>query len=348
MWMRLIFSSGVFKNACMKSVHALFFFVLITAGLVRAESSIAGGRVQDKPVYVDLYGGIGQVTSLSGSVSEVQNGSLISGGLNVDLKDLGIEDGSETTMFGGSITWKWVTLLVDVRNNTVEASGTADSELRLNVDNLEFNGVNLEYLLLPVGTDFNIDAESNWIGAGLRITPFTLNPEGRVRFTPWLHLGAQFVDTSYTIDSGNTLRLDIPGFGERVFAVGGTATGEAQLLIPEYGIGAEVRFRFFDPGERGMELVAAGTYKILQFDGSLDSIGFDDADFENLTIDYTALELGLDLYAPLGQGITVRAGVFLEQVDGAVDLDSKPSVGDFQRELDGDYTLTGFRAGIRF
>jgi hypothetical protein len=170
-------------------------------------------------MYLDIYGGLGQVSSISGSVRETRNGSQISGGLNTDLGELGIEDGSESILFGGSLTWKWITLLVDVRNNSVDASGTADSEIRLNVDGVNFGGQTFDYLLIPVGSEYTIDAESNWIGAGLRFTPFTVNPEGRVRFTPWIHLGAQYVDTTFEIDSGNTVTLQVPGFGNRVYAV---------------------------------------------------------------------------------------------------------------------------------
>lgn len=309
---------------------------------------LAAGRVQDQYVHVDLYAGYGNITSLSGSVIETRGFGPIEGGLNTDLGDLGIDEGTETTLFGGSLTYKWVTLLVDIRNNTVDASGTAESDIRVNVDGLNFNGLDLEYLLIPVGSDYTVDSQSNWIGAGLRITPFTINPTGRLRFTPWIHLGAQYVDTSFDIDSGNTVRLEVPGFENRVFAVQGQASGEAQLIIPEYGIGAEFRLRFHNEGERGMQLVASGTYKILSYDGELSSLGVDNDDFEDLIIDYTALDLGLELLFPLGDYLQLKAGLFLEQVEADVDLVSKQGAGDFRRELDGEYTLTGFRMGVRF
>lgn len=332
----------------MKSIPLL----LLLAGFCflrgHAQPAVAGGRVQDSGVTLDLYAGLGQISSLSGSVIETRDGSLISGGLNTDLGDLGIDDGSDTTVLGGKISWRWITLVMDLRYNTVDASGTAENDIRINVDGVSFGQQQLEYLLIPVGTDFTVDSESNWLGLGLRVTPLTVNPEGRVRFTPWIHLGFQYVDTSFDIDSGSTVRLDVPGFGNRVFAVQGQAKGDAQLIIPEYGIGGEVRVRFAEPGERGIEVVASGTYKILNFEGALSDIGFEDDDFEDLSLDYTALELGLDVMVPLGDLVAVTAGVFSEQVDGNVDLDSKPSVGQFRREVDGEYTLSGFRIGLQF
>lgn len=321
---------------------------MLQSAVLFSDSAVRGGRTQTPSARVDLYGGFGQMTSLSGSVKETRNGSLISGGLNTDLGELGIGDSSESVLFGGKITGKWFTLLVDVRQNKVEASGTADSEIRLNVDGFSVGGSDVDYLLIPVGSEYTLDAESNWIGVGLRFTPFTIHPGSRLRFTPWIHVGAQLVDTSFSIDSGNTVRLEVPGFGERVFAVRGQAEGEGELVIPEIGLGGEIRFLFQDDGTPGVELIASGTFKILEYDGTLDDLGISDDEFDGLNIDYTSLDAGVELLFPLGERLSFKAGVFLELVDARVELDSKPEAGDFQREIDGEYTLWGLRAGITF
>jgi hypothetical protein len=324
-------------------LSSIFFVVPLMA-----QPMVTGGRVQGDGVDIEFYVGFGEMTSLSGSVLETRGGSLISGGLNTDLGELGINDGSESTMLGGKIAWRWITLLLDFRNNTVDASGTADSDIRINVDGVSFNGQQFEYLLIPVGSDYTLDAQSDWLGFGFRVTPLTVNPEGALRFTPWLHLGFQYVDTSFTIDSGNTVRLDVPGFANRVFAVQGQANGEGQLVIPEYGFGGELRYRVPEGLGEGIEIVASGTYRILSLEGSLSDIGFDDEDFDELSIDYTALDLGLDVLVPVTDVVKVMAGIFTEQVESNVDLDSKPSLGQVRRSVDGDFTLTGFRIGVQF
>lgn len=333
----------------MKKLSLLLCTLVLHLQSFAEDGYLQGGWVRDDRRNFEIYAGAGEVTSLSGSVVELQGGGLISGGLNADLSSLGVDEGSGSTFFGGAFMGKWLTLRVDVRNNSIESSGTATADFRINVDGVPVpGGGSLEYLVIPVGSDFTLDADSNWIGTGLRFTPFTLNASGRVRFTPWLHLGVQYVDTSFTIDSGDSVTIEAPGFGGRTFAVNGEATGDAQLLIPEYGFGGEVRFRFHEEGERGIQLVASGTFKVLQFDGTLSSIGFEADEFDDLSIDYTALDMGLELLYPIGDSMFIKGGLFYEQVDGNVELDSKPSAGNFTRELDGDYTLTGFRVGVQF
>ncbi|MDA3875364.1 MAG: hypothetical protein PF795_15565, partial [Kiritimatiellae bacterium] len=307
-----------------------------------------GGRSQSQAMHLEVYGGVGQVDSISGSVRETRDGGEVSGGLYTDLNDLGINDGSESLLIGGKFIWKWLSLLVDYRSNTIDASGTSESELRLNVDSIAFQGLDLEYLLIPVDSTYQVDSTTDLLGLGLRFTPLTLNPRGRIRFTPWLHLGVQYIQTDFSIDSGNTIRLEAAGFQNRVYAVRGRASGTAELVIPEYGLGAELRMLFHEPNAAGPELAAYATWKILDFDGSLDTIGVEADDFENLVFEYSALELGVNLYFPLGTTAELLAGVYLEQVEVNTELTSKPSAGDFQREVDLDYTLLGVRAGIRF
>lgn len=319
--------------------------VLLSA---HGEDWIGGGRSQSQGVHLEVYGGIGQLDSISGSVRETRDGGVIGGGLSTDLNDLGINDGSESLLIGGKFIWKWLSLLVDYRSNTIDASGTADTELRLNVDSIAFQGRNLEYLLIPVDSTYQVDSTTDLLGLGLRFTPLTLNPEGRVRFTPWLHLGVQYIQTDFSIDSGNTVRLEAAGFQNRVYAVRGRASGTAELVIPEYGVGAELRMLFHEPNEAGPELAAYVTWKILDFDGDLDTIGVDADEFENLVFDYSAFELGLNLYFPLGNTTELMAGLYLEQVEVNTELTSKPNLGDFKREVDLDYTLFGLRAGLRF
>jgi hypothetical protein len=321
---------------CALSIHLSVF-----------SDSIAAGRVKNNYAF-EVYGGYGQLNSLSGRLQETQNGSVINGGLDTDFNQLGIEDGSESMLIGGSLTGKWFTLLLDYRQNTIEASGTADSEIRLNVDSINFNGQSFEYLLIPVNSDYTLDSETNLLGLGLRFTPFTVNPTGNVRFTPWIHAGLQYIDSTFDLNSGNSASIQGAGFQGRSYVVNGRATGEAQLIIPEIGIGGELRFLFHDGEDSGPELTLFGTYKLLDLEGNLDSIGVDDDEFDRLSVTYTALELGANFYYPLGDSVDLLIGLYLEQVESNTVLESKPSVGTFQREVDLDYTLYGLRAGLRF
>jgi opacity protein-like surface antigen len=325
--------------------------VLLTTALATAASAdgwIVGGRTQNQSRVLEIYAGIGDMGSLEGRVQETANGGVVSGGLDTSLLDLNIDSGSEVFILGGKITGRWFSVLVDYRQSSISGSGTADSEIRLNVDQVSFAGQSLEYLLIPVGSDYDVSADTTWLGVGLRFNAFTLNPTGQVRFTPWLHLGAQYIASDFSIDAGSTLRIEIPGFDSRAYAVNGNASGEAQLLVPEYGFGGEVRWLLGEEAASPAELSFFATYKILNYDGALSSIGVDAEEFENLTVDYTSIELGANFYYPLSESIDLLVGLYYEQVDSNTVLASKPSSIDYQREVDLNYSLYGLRAGLRF
>ncbi|MDF3130200.1 hypothetical protein P0Y35_13415 [Kiritimatiellaeota bacterium B1221] len=325
----------------------IFLMIMLTIpfALIRAEDNFAWGRAQSQDRYLELYGGYGDMNSLEGRVQETQNGSLISGGLDTSLVDLNIDSGSEVVSFGGQITGRWFSLLVDYRQSAVNASGTAQSEIRLSVDDLAFNGQQLDYLLIPVGSDYAVSADTTWLGFGLRLTPFTLNPKGNVRFTPWLHVGAQYIVSDFSIDAGSTGSVEVSGFENRTYAVNGNASGEAQLIVPEYGLGGEVRILFHEAEASGPEMVIYGTYKILDYDGALEDIGVEDDTFDNMTISYTFLEIGSNVYFPVSDSLDLLVGLYYEQVDSNTVLQSE---SNYQREVDLNYSMFGLRAGLRF
>jgi hypothetical protein len=272
----------------------------------------------------------------------------VSGGLNADLSDLGLDNGNESLVIGGRLIGKWLTLRADFRRSEVDTAGETESELRLNVDSVLSAGANVEYLLIPVNTDYRLEAESDWLGVGLQFTPFTLQLGRHLSFTPWLHLGVQWVSTTFDLDTGNTLRLEVSPFQGRTFAVGGRAAGTAEVVIPEYGAGGELRWRFQPEEPRGGALVLSATWKILDFNGALDDLGVEDDDFERIDFDYSSLAANFDLYLPLGERVEFLAGVYMETADIDTTLASKPGSGNFSREVDLGYTLYGLRIGLLF
>ncbi|MGA0334242.1 MAG: hypothetical protein ACO3N7_06445 [Kiritimatiellia bacterium] len=328
-------------------MKTLFPALLLLLTFPAFSQSLSGGRAQSQSATLEFYGGLGQMTSLEGRVQETRNGAQISGGLDTSLVDLNINDGSDVTMIGAKITGKWFTLLVDHRQSNVSASGEAEGEIRLKVDGISFAGQDLDYLLIPAGGAYSIESDTTWLGLGLRFTPFTINPEGRVRFTPWLHLGVQYIQSEYDVDAGSTVRLSAAGFGDRVYAVNGSATGKAELILPEYGLGGEVRV-WLGEAEASPELVGFATWKILEYDGALDDLGVEDDSFDQLDLSYSSLELGANLYFPVGDRLDLLVGLYYEQVDSTTILTSKPSAGNFQREVELNYAITGLRAGLRF
>jgi hypothetical protein len=99
---------------------------------------------------------------------------------------------------------------------------------------------------------------------------------------------------------------------------------------------------------KGAEIVGQFTYKLLDFQGAIDSLGADAEDFEDIDFTYTALEANIFLVYPLNDGLDLLAGVYVEQVDISAVLDSDDRFGSYEREIDVSYSIYGLRAGLRF
>lgn len=331
----------------MKPLQKLVVLLLFPA-VLSANDLVGAGRAVPDHFQFEIYGGYGGVEALSGEVRERRDAQVFEQGVNADLEDLNLDDGIDSWFWGLRTYNRWVTFLFDYRHSAVDASGRAKEEYRLNVDSIAFAGLSLDYLIIPVDAEYSIDAETAWLGAGFRITPFTLFPEGRIRFTPWAHLGLQYITADYDVDAGATVDLETDGFTGRVYAERGRAKGEAEAAIPEYGLGGEVRVLFHDGSKDfGPELVAQATWKLLDFQGAIDSLGVDSETFEDIDFDYSALEANLYLVYPLNERLDLLAGVYVEQVDVSTILSDNRGA-EFEREVDLSYTLYGLRAGFRF
>jgi len=329
----------------MKRILLAGFFAL-ACGSVSAGEWIQAGRKMDFGPEFELYGGVGRLDSISGSVEERGPDGAIPGGIRVDFDDLGIQDGNEAFFLGAQFRSRWVSVLLDMRKTNLDGSGLAQQEIRLSVD--EVLGQPVDVLVIPEGEDFRVDADATFVGLGLRVTPLTVNPGGRVRFIPWLHLGMQYIRTEYDIDVGGAVNVQVGEFLDRTVAVEGRASSTDSVAIPEYGLGAALNFRLGNLQGRGVEVVTYATWKILDFNGRLSTFGIDASEFERVNIDYSSLEVGANLYIPVGDTFDVFAGLYMEDVRSEVRLESRPEIADFTREASLDYTLVGLRLGLRF
>jgi hypothetical protein len=306
------------------------------------------GRAGPDHFNFEVYLGYGGMDSLKGSVKESKDAVLLPGGISVDLQDLGVDEDITTWFAGAKAYNRWVQFLLDYRSSSLDTTGTADREYRLDLDTFGFGGLGLDYLLIPINTEYSIDAETQWLGVGFRFTPLTFNPAGSLRFTPWLHFGVQLISAEYDVDAGVSTDLRYVGFPERTYAVRGQASGKEEAGIPEYGLGGEVRWLFNPSQEFGPELVAQATWKMLDFQGALSSIGVDKDQFRDIDFEYTALEMNLYILLPLSESLDLIAGLYIEQVDVTATLAAKDVFGEYDRDVELSYTLYGVRAGFRF
>lgn len=332
----------------MRKYLTLTPILLLALQPLSAEPLVGAGRARQDGFSFDLFLGHGGMRDLGGGVEERLETELLPGGLNIDLKDLGLDDDATFWFWGARATNRWVTFLFDYRTSSIKASGTADREYRFSVDGFDFAGQTLEYLIIPVNAEYEVDMTNTWIGAGVRVTPFHINPRGRVAFTPWLHLGLQYIDFTYDVDAGATVDVEVEGRTGRVFARQGQARSRETAGIPEYGLGAEFNLRFHPPGESGSRLVAGFTWKYLDFQGAISRLGMDGDDFRDIDLIYEALEFNLYLLVPLNERLDLIAGLYAERVDISYTLEGDRSFDGLDRDVTLKYTQYGARVGFRF
>lgn len=321
--------------------------IWMVCGLLWGQSWVGPGRGTEG-LSLEITGGIGGVEDVKGTVNERISGGGFTGGLNLDLGALGIDEDASSQFFGVKLMNAWVTFFANVYQGSVAGAGTTDEDVRLSVDGVSFAGQTLEFLLIPQGGEYDLELDTTWIGVGGRLTPLTLNPEGRVRVTPWLHLGVQYVELSYDVNAGATTTIQVDAATQRTFAVRGRARNTEEALLPEYGFGGEIRVDLWEQAGRPVQVVGDATFKKLDLQDGLGSLGFDDDAFDGLDFNYESLEMNVYVLFPLTEGLDLLGGVYVEQVEMAYTLMGDRGVAGLDREISLEYMLYGVKAGLKF
>lgn len=322
------------------------------------EAKIRPDEVQKRRLFVggrgtsglslELSGGVGGIRNVEGTVSEQIDGRGFTGALNLNMSDLGVDDASDAQFLRAKLMNSWVTFFLNYYQGSVSGQGTTEADVRLNVDGVEFGGRRFNFLLIPEGGQYALELEHTWFGFGMQFTPFTINPDGRIRATPWLHLGMQYVELVYQINAGATTTVQFDPQTQRSFAFRGSASSEERALMPEYGFGGEVRLQLWERAGKRVQLVGDATYKRLDLDDGFGSLSFDDTSFQEVNFSYNSLEMNLYVLNPLTEWVDLLCGVYLEQVDMGYTFAGDRRVEGLDREVSLEYTLYGFKAGLKF
>ncbi|MCC5843179.1 MAG: hypothetical protein JJU05_02890 [Verrucomicrobia bacterium] len=314
---------------------------------VDARRWIGPGRGM-KGLSLELLGGVGGIRDVEGRVTEQIEGRGFTGALNLNLSDLGVEEGSDSQLLRAKLMNSWVTFFLNYHNGSVSGQGTTESDVRLNVDGVEFGGRVFDYLLIPEGGEYTLELENTWLGFGMQFTPFTINPDGRLRATPWLHLGLQYVEWNYTVDAGATTTVQFDPETQRTFAFRGNASSEERALMPEYGFGGEIRLQLRERAGKRVQLVGDATYKRLDLEDGFGSLSFDNTSFEDVDFSYTSLEMNLYVLFPVNERVDFLCGVYVEQVEMSYTFAGDRRVDGLDRDVTLEYTLYGIKAGVKF
>lgn len=295
-------------------LRLLILLLALSAG-ARADV-IAGGRTFDPEHSFSISLSMGQVTDISGGVQETTRRLFEvtgeperqKGQVSYSFNELGLTESE--IMYGVQLEkmWKYVTLRFDIASLSAEANGAPYRDVFLEVDEISFQGQKYTHQKLENNVPYHATLDGLMANAGFDLTPFTLNPDGVVQATPWLHLGVLGVLSDFEVDQGPATRLQVYENPPQTYVVGGHGSGQEGVVSPEFGLGGEVKVNFGQRLERPLSLALQGTYSIFNFSGDTGDLGIGAKTDKAVDLEYDAYELRARFEVPLTQGTDLLLG----------------------------------------
>lgn len=347
----------------MKLLRVLAAGSLLLPGIASAEF-ITGGRPLNSNKTFSVHATVGQVSEISGGVTETTRRLFELEGRNPStfepesytFKDLGIKDSDIT--FGLSLekNWKYFTFRGGLSYMSADANGAPPRDFFIGVSDIDFNGKSYEYMKLEKNIPYTASIDSAIIDARLQWTPVTFGEDYTISFTPHAHLGFFALAGTFEVDQGDPKRIQIYEDPPREYVVGGHGEGTVAGFAPEIGLGGEVRFWLGRDRHGDRELAIQGTYAIFQYNGSSDALGVSSRNAKDLDVDYNMMELRASLYLPMSDKIDLVLGAEYKAISTDAESKSKARTlkeaqknrEKFDKDIDLDLTIINVFAGIRF
>lgn len=339
--------------------------LLLSAAPLAAQAEfIQGGRVVDPERDFSISVSVGQVQDISGKVEETTRRlyDLLgqpeqqAAAETYDLNELGLTESEITYGINLEKQWKYVTFRGDFSYVQIDASETAQRDYFIGVDEVRFNGKKYEYMEINRGTEYDASLDAAMIAMRAQITPFTLGADRVISFTPWVHFGLLAFVGTFEVDAGPATGVRPYENPPRDYVIGGQGEGDSGIVSPELGIGGELKFWFGETENGPIELVLQGTYAILEYEGSTDSLGISSRNEKDLDLSYDMTELRAIFYYPISRGLDFKIGGEYRVI--SADASSKAKIRSFEeavtrrekfdKDIELEMTVVSLFAGLRF
>lgn len=350
----------------MKSLIHTTVICLTVFGLTGAAfAGIKGGRYLEEGDGFSAHVLFGQLQSLEGTVEETKRAYTETPGIledyaryleNYSLEELGFDESYPSYGFSLEQQWTYLTFQLEATYAKADAEGTPEREpFAIGVNEVTFEGETYEYMLIPEGQPYTADFDTYTFNARALITPFYIQPVPDLVFSPWLHLGLFGGYSSYTIDAGPAQLVTTYEHHPYDYVVGGTGEGDGFVGVPELGLGGELRF-LLGSEEHPVDLIFQGSYAVLDWEGSTDSLGVSARNEKNVDLSYETYELRALLEFPISEKSDLVLGVMFRhtETDAEIEALRRPEEEQLDRVEKYDKTVTFTSdflygmAGIRF
>ncbi|MCK5529218.1 MAG: hypothetical protein KAI74_06010 [Kiritimatiellae bacterium] len=310
----------------------LFSLSVGNAGLV-AGRSIPDGR--DAGIILR----IGQVASIEASIKD-QNQS--SGLLRQDysLKDLGVEGGYVTYGLSADKAWKFFGLQLDLLYFGLSEDITAQQNYHISVDSIGLSGA--DYLHVVANSELQVDLTGGIAELHGLFTPISFQISESITISPWVSMGVMVMGGDYDLNNGEVTAVVSYGAFSESYSVGGSASGTVGLIVPDVGVGGEIRVGAVDD----FNFVLNAHYSILPMSEYFAEVLSTQSGATDVTLDYTNIKINGSLEMPLDNGKAWVLGVQYELLEALSEMNLNDDL--FEKSIDFNMTILTGSVGLRF
>lgn len=287
-----------------------------------ARAEFKGGRYLDDGKTFSMRFNVGRLDGLDGRVEETKRAGtaeVTDEGRFLEtytFDELGFDDSYSTLGVELEKRWKWVTAQLDLKYANVDADARARRVYAIGVEEVSFEGETYEYMLIPDGREFEAEMDTLIVDAKLKITPFHYESSERwVSFSPWLLVGVFAMGGDFTIDAGEPEGVTTYEIDPYPYVVGGRGEGTVGGVLPEIGLGAELRLGLWEMNADRAELVFQAEYAWLDLAANTGDFGVSARNEKNVDTTFHNMEVRGQLELPFSDATDFVVGGGMKTID---------------------------------
>lgn len=328
----------------MLAIVTALFLLVFTVGQARAE--IRPGR--DFPPLRSFSFEVmaGQIQSIEGQVVEtkraytdgVSSDSFSPYLENYNLRELGFDSSYNGVGFRLEKKWTYLTLGYEFIYSAMSGSGTAEREPFAIGADVSYNGKSYDYMLIEQGASYDADLTVYNMNLSLDITPFHIASTDRwLSFSPWIHLGLVGAAIDYNINAGPAKGITTYEYTPYPYVINGSGSGLNGGLIPEIGLGGELRMGIYETEHRMANLVIQAEFFMLSLDTTLASFGVSARNDKDISLDYAGVEVNTYLEIPISENNDLLVGLRYRSMEADADVEAQDKAVEQQDVLKEKY-----------
>ncbi|MBU1692962.1 MAG: hypothetical protein KJ726_04975 [Verrucomicrobia bacterium] len=328
-------------------------------------AGVQWGRSTEGRRSASLAFAAGQITALDGYVQETtrpyyditdpEKNTLFA--KSYTLEELGFDGGYGTFGLLFDKAWSFFTLHAAGTYLNPSETSTADRDFYIGVEEVYYQGEKYEYMVIPDGETFKADMEGGTLEMRGMLTPVSITGGDVVEITPSIGLGLNTFVSTFDIDAGRARGTVFYEAPPQEYVVGGHGKGWTGMILPELGVGLDVRMGGSTADRRTPELVLQGYYALLDFSGDTRDLGITSSrNNKVLNLEYDHFEARALLGIPMGRAVDLLVGVAVQHMKANAEVlaeDRPPEEVEERREkfnkiVELEMTSVTFLAGLRF